>query len=92
MAERELADVSAAYVVVIETTKCDEHDDAGGGVVCNEVESGYPKIVACSYDRAYAIDFVKGAVLHVIGDWKKVPSTIRFEVREKSDASPVKEA
>jgi len=56
-------------------------------VRAGEVESDYPNICA-EYDNVFdvsrdaAIEFVKGACLHAIGDWKTVPDKIEFEVVE----------
>jgi hypothetical protein len=44
-----------------------------------EVWSDFPNVRVTSADRAYAINFVKGAALHVIGDWPKVPE-VAFSV------------
>lgn len=49
------------------------------------VKSIYPEVV-CSISvcrKEEAIDFVKGACLHAVGDYKHVPNVIEFEVKEK---------
>lgn len=42
----------------------------------------FPRIHGESSDRDYAINFVKGAVLHVVGDWTRVPDSIHFQITE----------
>ncbi len=51
-----------------------------------EARSIYPEII-CEYGfmttDADALNFVKGACLHAIGDWKNVPDTITFKVIDR---------
>jgi hypothetical protein len=50
----------------------------------NETRSVYPEVPTTHFDdpeaRTAAVNFVKGAVLHCIGDWKNVPDQIHFKV------------
>ncbi len=67
-------------IVQLVVTRCLEHGEGCSLVVC-----AHPQIAGCSRDLAYAIDFVKGAVLHCIGDWKRVPDGIEFRVKGEEE-------
>lgn len=58
----------------VRTSRCDEHEE------CTVASISFPELSGCSCDRNVAIEFVKGAALHCIGDWPKVPSVIEFVV------------
>lgn len=66
-----------AMTVEIEVSSCTEHYED-----CYVARCAFPEICACSWNRQEAVEFVKGAVLHAIGEWPKVPMAISFRVKE----------
>lgn len=51
-----------------------------------EARSVFPEVI-CEYGLLstadQAVDFVKGACLHCIGDWRSVPDAIEFKVVDR---------